>query len=124
MCDGSWSFLQALRERPIAFPVALATSELFLIAALYVPAAEAQPAPRHSPAPVVPIVQQVLSPSAPPEAPPLDSVRLPDHVLKALGNATAVSGEHPKAKQKLTLTVVLRRDSEESFERYIKEVGS
>ena len=57
------------------------------------------------------------------------SVRLPGHVLPALSEATAIStpsGKSGLAKQDaqpITLTIVLRRDKQSAFDRFLKEIG-
>ncbi|MGC1678689.1 MAG: protease pro-enzyme activation domain-containing protein [Candidatus Binataceae bacterium] len=56
------------------------------------------------------------------------SVRLPGHVLPALSEATAIStpsGKSGLAKQDaqpITLTIVLRRDKQSAFDRFLKEI--
>jgi len=50
-------------------------------------------------------------------------VRLPGHVLQALAKAKVVpSHSKSTAKESLTLTLVLKRDDQAGFERYLKDV--
>lgn len=54
-------------------------------------------------------------------------VRLPGHVLPALARATALAPKNDaasaaEANQPLTLTVVLKRDDQQGFERYLRAV--
>ena len=49
-------------------------------------------------------------------------IRLPGHVLLALAQATVESGGKAKGKEPLTLTLVLKRDDQAGFERYLQDV--
>lgn len=49
-------------------------------------------------------------------------VRLPGHVLPALAKATVEPGGKAKGEEPLTLTVVLKRDDQAGFERYLHDV--
>ncbi len=49
-------------------------------------------------------------------------VRLPGHVLAALSKATAVASKPSSGKQPLTLTIVLKRDDQAGFERYLHDI--
>jgi kumamolisin len=50
-------------------------------------------------------------------------VRLPGHVLPALAKATAVASQSKAAAdESLTLTLVLKRDDQAGFERYLRDV--
>src|SRR5581483_1963180 len=56
-------------------------------------------------------------------AKPGDLVRLPGHVLSALAGATPVESKSTStAEEPLTLTLVLKRDDQTGFERYLHEV--
>jgi hypothetical protein len=56
-------------------------------------------------------------------------VRLPGHVLPALSEATAISAPSGKSRlarqdaQPIALTIVLRRDKQPAFDRYLKEIS-
>ncbi|MGH8013061.1 MAG: protease pro-enzyme activation domain-containing protein, partial [Candidatus Binataceae bacterium] len=50
------------------------------------------------------------------------TVRLPGHVLPALAKATVVPSKAHSGAQPLTLTIVLRRDHQADFERYLHAV--
>ena len=49
-------------------------------------------------------------------------VRLPGHVLPALAKATVIPAQPGSGQQPITLTIVLRRDDEQGFERYLHEL--
>ena len=49
-------------------------------------------------------------------------VRLPGHVLPALAKATVVPSKPNSSSQPITLTIVLRRDDQAGFERYLHEI--
>jgi hypothetical protein len=50
-------------------------------------------------------------------------VRLPGRVLPALAKATVIRSKPGSAKQPITLTIVLRRDDQKGFERYLHELS-
>ena len=49
-------------------------------------------------------------------------VRLPGHILPALAKATPVPSKPNSGVQPITLTVVLKRDDQAGFERYLREL--
>jgi subtilase family serine protease len=49
-------------------------------------------------------------------------VRLPGHVLPALAKATLIPSNPGSANQPITLTIVLRRDDQAGFERYLHDL--
>lgn len=49
-------------------------------------------------------------------------VRLPGHVLSALSKATKVPPPAGVSNQPVTLTIVLKRDDQKGFDRYLKEI--
>ncbi len=51
-------------------------------------------------------------------------VRIPGHVLPALSKATVVPAPNSSsaAKEPITLTIVLRRDNQAAFQRYLREI--
>ncbi|MGH7985623.1 MAG: protease pro-enzyme activation domain-containing protein [Candidatus Binataceae bacterium] len=49
-------------------------------------------------------------------------VRLPGHVLPALMKATVVPSRANSGNQPITLTIVLRRDHQAGFERYLHQI--
>ncbi len=49
-------------------------------------------------------------------------VRLPGHVPPGLAKATVLPSEPSSGQEPITLTLVLRRDDEEGFERYLHEL--
>src|SRR5277367_6630336 len=51
-----------------------------------------------------------------------DFVRIPGHVLPALAKATIVPSKSETDTQLITLTLVLKRDDQAGFERYLKEL--
>ena len=51
-----------------------------------------------------------------------EMVRLPGHVLPALAKATVIPSKPGSDKQQITLTVVLKRDDQAGFERYLHDV--
>jgi len=57
-------------------------------------------------------------------APP--ATRLPGHILPALAKATKVSENQAKSREEaaapITLTLVLKRDDQHGFERYLRDV--
>lgn len=53
---------------------------------------------------------------------PTGMVRLPGHVLPALAKATVIPSKPDSGKQAITLTIVLRRDDQAGFERYLREL--
>jgi subtilase family serine protease len=56
------------------------------------------------------------------QGPSRNMVRLSGHVLPALAKATALPSKPNSDAQPLTLTVVLRRDDQTGFERYLHEL--
>jgi kumamolisin len=50
------------------------------------------------------------------------TVRLPGHVLPALAKATLLPPQPGDGKQPITLTIVLRRDDQAGFERYLHDL--
>lgn len=50
-------------------------------------------------------------------------VRIPGHVLPALAKATAIEARPSDSKQPMTLTIVLKRDDQAGFDRYLKEIN-
>jgi hypothetical protein len=50
-------------------------------------------------------------------------VRLPGHVLPALAKATVVASKPNSGAQPVTLTIVLRRDDQAGFEKYLNGLG-
>ncbi len=55
-------------------------------------------------------------------AKPEPMVRLPGHVLPALAQATKLAPRPGADQEPLTLTVVLKRDDQHGFERYLRDV--
>src|SRR5271154_5295760 len=51
-----------------------------------------------------------------------DFVRIPGHVLPALSKATVVPSKPGSDARPITLTLVLKRDDQAGFERYLKEL--
>jgi hypothetical protein len=51
-------------------------------------------------------------------------VRLPGHVLSALAKATKVAPHAGVSNQPATLTIVLKRDDQKGFDRYLKDIKS
>jgi kumamolisin len=51
-----------------------------------------------------------------------DLVRIPGHVLPALAKATIVPSKPDSDARPITLTIVLKRDDQAGFERYLKEL--
>ena len=49
-------------------------------------------------------------------------VRLPGHVLSALARASKLPQEAAQANEPITLTIVLKRDNQAGFEKYLHEV--
>jgi len=49
-------------------------------------------------------------------------VRLPGHVLAAISKATVVPSKPISGKQPITLTIVLKRDDQAGFERYLHDI--
>ncbi len=49
-------------------------------------------------------------------------VRIPGHVLPALANATKVAPNPGESIRPITLTIVLKRDDQAGFEKYLKEI--
>lgn len=49
-------------------------------------------------------------------------VRLPGHVLPALAQAKPVPSESKSAEEPLTLTLVLKRDDQDGFDKYLRDV--
>jgi subtilase family serine protease len=49
-------------------------------------------------------------------------VALPGHVLPALAKATIVPSEANAGSERITLTIVLKRDDEAGFKRYLGEI--
>jgi len=49
-------------------------------------------------------------------------VRIPGHVLPALAKATKVEPRGNESNQPMTLTIVLKRDNQAGFDKYLKEI--
>ena len=50
------------------------------------------------------------------------TVRIPGHALLVLAKATVVASKPDAEAQPITLTIVLKRDDEAGFQRYLKEL--
>ena len=50
------------------------------------------------------------------------TVPLPGHVLPALAKATVVPSKPESDAQPITLTIVLKRDDQTGFDRYLREI--
>lgn len=115
------SFLQVLRNA--AFPLVMMTTEVFLLQLLYIPAVEASAAATHATghAPLVnPDADPVLAAPAVPAEP--EMVRLPGHVLPAIQKATLVAATPSEEAEPITLTVVLKREDQAGFDRYLRDL--
>ena len=61
-------------------------------------------------------------PAAVASPPPPGMVRLPGHVLPALAKATLIPSPPNSGAQPITITIVLKRDDQAGFERYLHEI--
>jgi Pro-kumamolisin, activation domain/Bacterial Ig-like domain (group 1) len=115
------SFLQVFRSA--AYPLVMATIEVFLIVLLYVPEAQAGTAATRSSGHALPVHQKATPvPTTLSAQAETAMVRLPVHVLPAIQKAAIVPATPGEEAEPLTLTVVLKRDDQAGFDRYLHEV--
>ncbi len=65
----------------------------------------------------------LVTPGRASSMPPVSAmVRVPGHVLPALARATKVAPQRDESNEPITLTIVLKRDDQAGFEKYLHEI--
>ena len=68
------------------------------------------------------VLASAISAYATEVSPSPELIRIPGHKLSALAKATALPSMRQNERQPITLTIVLKRDRQAEFERYLKDL--